>query len=434
MNERIAFINARLVDPASNRDEHGALLVENGVIADIGPHLFSAGVPAGIETVDCGGHVLSPALIDMRVHLREPGEEEKETIETATAAAAAGGIGTVVALPNTDPPIDNPAMVEFVVRRGREAGNVRVEAYGALTQGIKGQRMTELGLLNAAGAVAFTDGTSAVSNPLVMRRILAYASAFGLLIVQHPDVPELTEGGAMNEGELATRLGLSGISPAAEAMMIERDLRLVAMTGGRYHVAHVSTGESVELVRRAKERGLAVTCDTAPPYFGLNETAVGDWRTFAKVFPPLRSETDRQAIVAGLADGTIDAIASDHAPQDQEAKRLPFIQAEAGAVGLETLLPLTLELVHTKRLGLKAALALVTSRPAAILDLPRGRLAKGAPADLTVIDLDRPWKVDEAALLSKSKNTPFGGRPVQGHALRTVIAGRTVFNTAVASR
>jgi dihydroorotase len=266
----------------------------------------------------------------------------------------------------------------------------------------------------------------AVTNPQVMRRILSYARAFGLLVVQHPEVPELAEG-AMNEGELATRLGLSGIPVAAEAMMIERDLRLVALTGARYHVAHVSTGEGVDLVRQAKARGLPVTCDTAPPYFGLNETAIGDWRTFAKLSPPLRSETDRQAIVAGLADGTIDAIASDHAPQDPEAKRLPFIEAEPGAVGVETLLPLALELVHGKRLSLGAALALLTIRPAAILDLPRGKLAKGAAADLVVIDLDRPWKVDEAALLSKSKNTPFGGRPVQGQAIRTVVAGKTVF-------
>lgn len=427
MSERIAFVNARLVDPASNRDEKGALLVENGVIADLGPRLFGDGVPKGTATVDCRGHVLAPALIDMRAHLREPGEEEKETIETATAAAAAGGIGTVVALPNTDPPMDNPALVEFVIRRGGEAGQVRVEAYAALTQGTKGERMTEFGLLSAAGAVAFTDGTKAVANPQTMRRILSYARAFGLLVVQHPEVPELANGGAMNEGELAARLGLSGIPVMAEAMMIERDLRLVAATGTRYHVAHISTGEGVELVRQAKARGLPVTCDTAPPYFGLNETAVGNWRTFAKLSPPLRSEDDRQAIVAGLADGTIDAIASDHAPQDQEAKRLPFIQAEPGAVGFETLLPLTLELVHGKRLALSAALALLTSRPAAILDLPRGRLVKGAPADLVVIDLDTPWKVDEAALLSKSKNTPFGGRPVQGRALRTMVAGKTVF-------
>lgn len=428
MSERVAFLNARIVDPATDRDAKGALLVENGVIADLGPRLFSDGVPKGIATVDCGGHVLAPALIDMRAHLREPGEEEKETIETATAAAAAGGVGTLVALPNTDPPMDTPALVEFVVHRGREAGKVRVEAYAALTQGTKGQRMTELGLLSAAGAVAFTDGVVAVSHPVVMRRILAYASAFGLLVVQHPEIPELADGGAMNEGELAARLGLSGIPVAAEAMMIERDLRLVAMTGARYHVAHISSAEGVDLVRRAKERGLNVTCDTAPPYFGLNETAVGDWRTFAKLSPPLRSEADRQAIVAGLADGTIDAVASDHAPQDQEAKRLPFIQAEPGAVGVETLLPLLLELVHGKRLSLIAALAVVTSRPAAILDLPRGRLAKGSPADLVVIDLDRPWKIDEADLLSKSKNTPFGGRPVQGQAIRTVIAGRTVFD------
>jgi dihydroorotase len=363
----------------------------------------------------------------MRAHLREPGEEEKETIETATAAAASGGIGTLVALPNTNPPVDNTALLEFVIRRGREGGSVRVESYAALTQGTNGERMTEFGLLAEAGAVAFTDGTKAVTHPVVMRRILSYAKAFGLLIVQHAEVPELAAGGGMNEGEMAARLGLSGIPVMAESMMIERDLRFVAAIGTRYHVAHIATGEGIELIRQAKARGLPVTCDTAPPYFGLNETAVGNWRTFAKLSPPLRSEADRVAVVAGLADGTIDAIASDHAPQDQEEKRLPFTDAEPGAVGVETLLPLLLELVHGKQLTLAKALALVTSQPARILDLPRGKLAKGAAADLTVIDLDTPWKIEEAALLSKSKNTPFGGRPVQGRAVRTVVAGKTVF-------
>jgi dihydroorotase len=427
MSEKTAFINARLIDPATGRDEKGALLVENGLIADLGPRLFNDGVPKGVETVDCGGHVLSPALIDMRAHLREPGEEEKETIETATAAAAVGGIGTLVALPNTNPPVDNPALLEFVIRRGREAGRVRVESYAALTQGTKGERMTELGLLAEAGAVAFTDGTKAVAHPVVMRRILSYAKAFGLLVVQHAEVPELASSGGMNEGELATRLGLDGISVMAESMMIERDLRLVAATGARYHVAHIATGEGIELVRQAKARGLPITCDTAPPYFGLNETAIGNWRTFAKLSPPLRSEADRLAVVAGLADGTIDAIASDHAPQDQEEKRLPFTDAEPGAVGVETLLPLLLELVHTTQLPLVKALALVTSQPAKLLDLPRGKLAKNAAADLAVIDLDTPWKIEEKALLSKSKNTPFGGRPVQGRAIRTVVAGKTIF-------
>ena len=427
MSEKTAFINARLIDPATSRDEKGALLVENGLIADLGPRLFNEGVPKGIETIDCAGNVLSPALIDMRAHLREPGEEEKETIETATAAAAAGGIGTLVALPNTNPPVDNPALLEFVIRRGREAGSVRVESYAALTQGTKGERMTEFGLLAEAGAVAFTDGTKAVAHPVVMRRILSYAKSFGLLIVQHAEVPELASGGGMNEGEMAVRLGLGGIPVMAESMMIERDLRFVAAIGTRYHVAHIATGEGIDLVRQAKARGLPVTCDTAPPYFGLNETAIGNWRTFAKLSPPLRSEADRLAVVAGLADGTIDAIASDHAPQDQEEKRLPFTDAEPGAVGVETLLPLLLELVHGKQLPLTKALALVTTQPAKLLDLPRGKLAKGAAADLTVIDLDTPWKIEEKALLSKSKNTPFGGRPVQGRALRTVVAGKTVF-------
>jgi len=427
MQDRTAYLNARLLDPASGLDAPGALLVEDGRIADLGPDLFLDGAPSVGRQVDCKGGCLAPGLVDMRVQLREPGEEHKETVETAGRAAAAGGITSMVCLPNTTPVIDDVAVAESIARRGREARLTKIFCYGATTKALNGRELTEFGLLSEAGALGFTDGERAVADALVMRRALAYASAFGTLIVQHPEEPSLAAGGVMNEGELASRLGLAGIPAAAEVMMIRRDLELAALTGGRYHAAHVSTAAAVEAVRRAKADGLAVSCDTAPHYFALNEIAVGDYRTFAKVSPPLRSEPDRAAIVAGLADGTIDAIASDHAPQDQEAKRLPFAHAEPGVVGLETLLPLVLELVHNGSLSLLDALAKVTCNPAGLLEMEAGRLRRGAPADMVLFDLDRPWRIEEQALLSKSKNTPFGGRPVQGRATGTIVDGRLIF-------
>jgi len=429
-DNRVAYVNARLIDPASGLDVKGALLTEEGAIADLGPRLFSGGVPEGIEVVDCGGLVLAPGLVDMRVQLREPGQEHKESLASASAAAAAGGVTTMACLPNTNPVLDEISLIEFVQRRAREAGVVNVHPYAAATKGLNGKDLTEMGLLAAAGAVGFTDATKAVSDSVVMRRALSYGSAFGLLIVQHPEDPRLAEDGAMNEGELSTRLGLVGIPAAAEAILIERDLRLVVLTGGRYHAAHISTAAAVDAIRRAKSQGLNVTCDTAPPYFALNELAVGDYRTFAKVSPPLRAEEDRRAIVEGLKDGTIDAIASDHSPHDQDSKRLPFAQAEFGVIGLETLLPVSLELYHNGHVSLPALIALLTHRPAGVLSLPAGRLKAGAAADLVLIDTDAPWRIDATALRSKSKNTPFDERPVQGRAVRTVVSGRTVFDIA----
>jgi len=425
--KRTAFINARLLDPATGLDAPGALLVEGKQIADLGPRLFRDGVPSGMEVVDCGGHCLAPGLVDLRVQLREPGSEHKETIATGCAAAAAGGVARMAWLPNPTPPIDDVSVVEFVARRAREVGTVKVHAYGALTQGRKGALLAELGILAEAGAVAFTDGTRAIGDALVMRRALSYARTFGLLVVQHPEEPALGRNGVMAEGEIATRLGLSGIPAAAEAMMLERDMRLVALTGARYHAAHVSTAEGVAVIRAAKARGLAVTCDTAPPYFMLNDSAVGDYRTFAKLSPPLRGEDDRKAVLDGLRDGTIDCIASDHAPQDQDAKRLPFAQAEPGAVGLETLLALSLTPYHNGRMALLDVLRALTVRPATIFGFDVGRLAPGTPADLVVFDPDRPWKIEPERFRSKSKNSPFDGHPTQGRALRTVVNGATVF-------
>lgn len=424
---RVAYVNARLLDPASALDAKGGLITDGEAIADFGAHIGQGTIPEGATIVDCRGQCLAPGLVDMRVQVREPGEEHKETIGTASRSAAAGGVTAMVCLPNTNPVIDDVAVVEFIARRAREVKLVKIFAYGSVTKGLKGDDLTEMGLLAAAGAVGFTDGVKAVANARVMRRALTYSRAFGSLIIQHPEEPRLAEGGAMNEGELAMRLGLSGIPAIAEAMMIERDLRLVEVTGGRYHAAHVSTALALEQIRRAKDAGLPVTCDTAPPYFALNENAIGDYRTFAKLSPPLRGESDRQAVVEGLKDGTIDFVVSDHAPQDEEEKRLPFPSAAFGGVGLETLLPLVLELYHNGHMSLCRAVGLATCKPADLLGLTAGRLLKGRPADLVIFDPNRGWKVDADRLRSKSKNSAFDGRLVQGSVLRTIVDGRTVF-------
>ncbi|HUC69550.1 MAG TPA: dihydroorotase [Stellaceae bacterium] len=424
MTARSLFRNARLLDPATGLDRPGDLVVEDGRIAALGGRLTLAGEG---ETIDCTGACLAPGLIDMRVELREPGFEHQESMQSGALAAVAGGVTTMVALPNTEPVIDDMALVEFVARRSRDVSLARIRTYAAATKGLKGRELTEFGLLAGAGALAFTDGGQAIADAVVMRRALAYARTFDLLVMQHPEEPNLAAVGAMNEGEVATRLGLGGITPAAEVIMVERDLRLCEITGGRLHIAHVSTAAAIEAIRQAKRRGLPVTTDTAPHYFALNETAVGDYRTFAKVSPPLRGESDRRAVVAGLKDGTIDAIASDHSPHDQDSKRLPFASAASGIVGLETLLPLALELYHNGHLSLLEALRPLTERPAAILRLPAGRLEIGAAADLVIFDLERPRRIDVDAFRSKSRNSPFDGRPVQGQVLRTVIAGRSVF-------
>ena len=422
---RLLFRCARLLDPESGLDACGDLLVEGDRISAVGGDLAAAGREA--ETVNAEGLCLAPGLVDMRVQLREPGAEHMESIETAGRAAAAGGVTTMVALPNTDPPVDDVSVVEFLARRAREVKLAKIHTYAAATKAIAGRDLTEMGLLSANGALGFTDGVRAVADALVMRRVLAYARTFDLLVLQHPEEPSLACAGEVSEGEVATRLGLPAITPMAEVIMIERDLRLVEITGARYHVAHVSTAAGVEAVRRAKAQGLPVTCDTAPPYFALNETAIGDYRTFAKLSPPLRSEWDRRAVIEGLRDGTIDAIASDHAPWDQDSKRLPFSSAAYGIVGLETLLPLSLELYHNGHLGLLELIRRLTANPARILRLPVGGLAPGAPADLVLFDPDLSWQISTDDFRSKSKNAPFDGRPVRGRVRRTIVDGRTIF-------
>ncbi len=424
---KTAYVNARLIDPASGLDSDGGLLTSGEIISEVGPDVFKNGPPKDAEVIDCAGKCLIPGLVDIRVQIREPGQENKGTIESAGRSATAGGVTTLVCLPNTKPVISGMSQVEFVARRARKIGLSKIYPYAAATEELEGKELTEMGILAQAGAMGFTDGDRAIANANVMRRALSYAKTFGLLIIQHPEEPTLASSGGMNSGELATRLGLPGIPPAAEIIMVERDIRLVEMTGGRLHFGHVSTGVAIEAVRQAKARGLQITCDTAPPYFALNETSVGEYRTYAKLSPPLRSEDDRLAVVEGIKDGTIDAIASDHAPHDEDSKRLPFMQAAFGGVGLETLLAVSLDLYHNGQMSLIEVLAKVTSAPANLLGLPAGRLAKGAAADLTIIDPGAGWQVKDNDLSSKAKNTPFDGRPVQGKVLRTIIDGRSVY-------
>jgi dihydroorotase len=419
----ILITDVRLIDPASGLDEPGSLLVRDGQIADLG----RIEGPPGIPTFAGQGAVLCPGLVDMRVSLGEPGFEYRETIASAAQAASAGGITTLAALPDSKPAIDDPALAYLLRARGEETGSVTIHPYGALTRGCSGEDMAELFLLHEAGAVGFTDGHRAIGNARLMRLALSYTRPFGGRIIQRPEDPALAEGGCATEGELATRLGLPGIPAAAEAIIVARDIRLAELTGGAIHFSCISTAEALILIRNAKSRGVNVTADTAPPYFDLNETAIGDWRTYSKLSPPLRQESDRQAVVAALADGTIDAVVSGHMPLDADDKRLPFAQASAGGTGLATLLGVTLAQVHAGKLGLNAALAMLTARPAALLGSPAGTLQKGAPADLCLFQFESAWQVVAGKLPGKAQNTPFDGRALEGRVTATFKAGRKVF-------
>ncbi|HQT76330.1 MAG: dihydroorotase [Rhodospirillales bacterium 20-64-7] len=405
-------------------DVMGELLVRDGLIADFGPSL---GRPDDVTVIEAEDAILCPGLVDMRAALGEPGFEYRETIASAAVAAAAGGITTLAALPDTQPAIDDPALVQLLRGKGEASGSLTILPYGAVTRGCRGDELAELGLLREAGAIAFTDGTRAIGPSRMMRLALSYARGFGARIVQHPEDPGLANGGSATESEQATRLGLPGIPTAAEAIMVARDIRLAQLTGGAVHFAHVSTGEALALIRQAKESGLAVTCDTAPPYFDLNETAIGDFRTYLKLSPPLRKEHDRKAVIAALADGTIDAIASDHQPRDADDKRLPFALASAGGAGLATLLSVTLAHVHNGSLTLPAAIDLLTARPAALLGTEAGRIIRGAAADLCLFHPERIWKVESGKLPGKAQNTPFDGRALEGMVLGTWKRGRRVF-------
>lgn len=423
----IAFRNARVIDPARRLDVAGAVVIQRGRIVSAGPESQSP-LPAGTETVDCKGAIVAPGLIDMSVFVGEPGAEHRETFASAGEAAIAGGVTSIVTMPDTDPVIDDAALVDFISRRARDVTDVRVWPTAALTKGQAGAEISEFGLLQEAGAVAFTDGRKSVASSAVMRRALTYARGFGALIMHHTADAELTGLGVMNEGETATRLGLPGIPKEAEIVTLDRDLRLARLTGGRYHARSISCAESVEAIRAAKAAGLDVTCGVSINNLTLNETDVGPYRTFFKVSPPLRSEADRLAMIAGVADGVVDVIMSSHDPQDVDTKRHPFAEAADGAIGLETLLAAGLGLVHDKRLDYLTLFGALATRPAERLGLEVGRLTPGAPADLVVVDPTLRWTVDTDRLRSRSKNTPFEGREFTGRVLRTVIAGRTVYN------
>ncbi len=428
-NTRLALINARLIDPATGLDQKGGALIEDGKIAALGPDI-GRGTVGEAEIVDCKGHVLAPGLIDMLAFCGEPGQEHRETLRTASRAAAAGGVTTFICMPNTEPVIDDVALVDFILRRARDTALVNVLPMAAMTKGLLGEEMTEIGLLREAGAVAFTNGKHSLANAKTMRNVLAYAKDFDALIIHHLEDPTLAKDGVMNESEVSTRLGLRGIPRAAEAIMLERDVRLVELTGGRYHAGQISCLASLDIIRGAKARGLPVTCGVSINHLTLNQNDIGPYRTFFKLRPPLRSEEDRQAMVGGIASGDIDVIVSAHDPKDADVKRRPFAEAADGAIGLETLLSAALSLHHNSGVELGTLLKAMTVNPAKLLGLESGRLAKGAPADLVLIDLDTPFIVEAEELRSRSKNTPFDQAKLQGRPLLTLVAGRIVYNYA----
>jgi dihydroorotase len=424
---RTALLYARLIDPSTGLDETGGVLIEDGKILDLGPGV-TAGSVADAELIDCGGHVLAPGLIDMLVFSGEPGHEHRETLSTTSRAAAAGGVTTIICMPNTEPVIDDVALVDFIMRRARDTARINVHPMAAMTKGLKSEEMAEIGLLRDAGAIAFTNGKTSLADAKMMRNVLAYAKDFGALIIHHLEEPTLAQNGVMNEGEVATRLGLPGIPREAETIMLERDLRLAELTGGRYHAGQISCRESLDIIRAAKARGLPVTCGVSINHLTLNENDIGPYRTFFKMRPPLRSEDDRAAMVEGIASGDIDVIVSAHDPQDADGKRRPFAEAADGAIGVETLLSAALRLYHDGSVDLVTLLRALTANPARLLGVPSGRLAKGAPADLVLIDLDTPFVVNPELLRTRSKNTPFDEARLQGRALMTLVAGRAVYN------
>src|ERR1700741_3628282 len=392
--------NARVIDPSRDFDGPGDVLIADGAIRDLKRGIGAAGVPEGTDVINCAGKIVAPGLIDMRAFCGEPGLGHRETFATASQAAATGGITTIICRPDTEPLIENSATVDFVLRRARDTAIVNIHPMAALTKGLHGEEMTEIALLKAAGAVAFSDGDRSVTNALVMRRALTYARDFDALIVHHTEDPDLVGEGVMNEGEFAARLGLVGIPNAAEAVMLERDVRLVALTGGRYHAGSLSCIESLEILKRAREAGLDVSASVSINHVTLNENDIGPYRTFLKLSPPLRTEDHRLALVAAISSGLIDVIMSDHNPQDVEVKRLPFAEAASGAIGLETMLGAGLRLTHNGEMDWKTLIRAMSTRPAELLALPSGSLRPGAPADVIVIDPDTPWILDRNDLKS----------------------------------
>ncbi len=420
--------NARIIDPSRSLDEIGTLIIRDGKIAAAGREALNQGTPEGAEVVDCSGLLAVPGLVDARVFTGEPGAEHRETIQSASRAAAAGGIAAFIMMPDTDPVIDDIALVEFVQKTARDKADVLVYPAAALTRGLQGEEMTEFGLLREAGAVCFTNGRKGVHDSQVLRRAMTYAREFDAVVALETRDRYLGANGVMNEGLYASWLGLSGVPREAEILPLERDLRLAALTGTRYHAAEISVPDSAEAIRTARRRGAKVTAGITINHLTLNENDIGEYRTFFKMSPPLRTEDDRKAMVAALADGTIDIIVSSHDPQDVDTKRLPFADAADGAVGLETMLSAALRLHHSGEVPLMRLIDALSTRPAQIFGLDAGTLKVGASAHVTLIDLDEPWLVSKDRLLSRSKNTPFEDSRFSGRAVMTYVRGRRVFS------
>ena len=416
------FTNARLIDPEAQSDALGTLTVEAGVIAAL-----NGAAPAGAEVIDCGGHCLAPGIVDLGVKIGEPGERHRESFRSAGLAAAAGGVTTIIARPDTHPAIDTPEVLEFVTRRAAEASPVRIRHMAALTKGRQGREMTEIGFLRDAGALAFTDADAVSTDTKALARAYTYARSLGALVIGHPQEPGLSKGASVTSGKFASLRGLPGVHPMAERMGLDRDLALVEMTGARYHADQITTARSLPALERAKANGLDVTAGVSIHHLTLNEIDVGDYRTFFKLTPPLRSEDDRLAMVEAVASGLIEVISSQHTPADEESKRLPYEEAASGAVGLETLLPAAMRLYHAGHLTLPELWRALSLNPARRLGLPQGRLAQGAPADLVLFDPDTPFVLDRFKLRSKSKNTPFDGSRMEGKVLATYVGGARVY-------
>ncbi|KZZ27774.1 dihydroorotase [Sulfitobacter sp. HI0082] len=419
------FTNLRLLDPQAGTLEPAAVLVRNGVIAEV--LASDATTPDGAEVMDCSGHILAPGIVDIGVKVCEPGERHKESYRSAGLAAAAGGVTTMVTRPDTDPAIDSPETLEFVTRRANEAAPVNVVPMAALTKGREGREMTEIGFLMDAGAAAFTDCDRVVTDTKVFSRALTYARSLGALVIAHPQDPGLSKGAAVTSGKFASLRGLPAVSPMAERMGLDRDIALIEMTGARYHADQITTARALPALERAKRNGLDITAGVGIHHLTLNALDVADYRTFFKVKPPLRDEEDRIAVVEAVASGLIDIICSMHTPQDEESKRLPFEEAASGAVGLETLLPAALRLVHAEMMDLPTLWRALSLNPAKRLGLPGGRIAVGAPADMVLFNPDAPFVLDRATLRSKSRNTPFDGMRMQGKVMATYVAGSCVY-------
>ena len=419
---RLHFTNARLIDPEAGEDRAGSLTVEAGRIAAV-----DGAAPEGAAVIDCGGHCLAPGIVDIGVKIGEPGERHRESFRSAGLAAAAGGVTTIVARPDTTPAIDSPEVVEFVTRRARESAPVNIRHMAALTRGRAGREMVEIGFLMDAGAVAFTDGDLVVEDTRLLSRCLTYARSLGALVIGHPQDPGLSRGACATSGKFASLRGLPGVSPMAERMGFDRDMALVEMTGARWHADQVTCARTLPALERAKANGFDVTAGVSVHHVTLNEFDVGDYRTFFRLTPPLRSEDDRQAMAAALASGLIDILCSMHTPADEESKRQPFETAASGAVALETFLPAALRLYHAGTMDLPGLFRAMSLNPARRLGLDGGRLSPGAPADLVLFDPDRPFVLDRFALRSKSKNTPFDGVRMEGRVLGTWVAGARVF-------